>query len=292
MAIYFEGTSTKNKYEVGKDYVGSGGKIMTANKDGSFTNKETGQVSKGSAQNPDVNWYASGSDAAAFWAERKADPVGDAAHSGGSGGGDAPANALIHSGGAPVSAVKVPGPASLGLGGAYLKSVMWSGKDEPPQDNLFWGIHIKANENTTNAELAEARYGDLVSAVWGVGVLGADAAKTAGLWWGGGGSKQTEAAAIKTGQNIWGGLNWLLDEREKYIANDEVRKAHLGDIEDAWDARMEYQQENALQGGDWTAIQSVLDENEKIAAGKAANFNVYSNVPGIGEALQSVWKGW
>lgn len=195
MALYFTGTSTGKKYEVGQDYKTGTGAIMTAQPDGSFVkkgnfvaytdqgrpvydNSGAGQVSPGSSGNRDVEWFASGGEAAAYRAAGGYSAPG-AAMGGGSPTLPAPA--------APQGTIQVPPPQRSAAAvtaanrGAFLGAFnqasyigpfnysyldktrpnnAWSGEQLPPQDMLVGGFHLQANPNWSNGEVVEMLFGD------------------------------------------------------------------------------------------------------------------------------------
>lgn len=183
MAKYFEGTSTKEKYEVGETYSNSRGDFR-ANEDGSFTklgnvvgktdagktirDNSGGQVSRGSAGNPDVKWYASGGDR-----------VGPNKQTSGittSLGRDSDNGPAYDQAGQLVTQVNNPARmrAAGGFTGAAVRTAAWSGDQTEPQDLLIGGNHMVANPNYSNADLAEIRYSDIGGNLIGLLNLGAD----------------------------------------------------------------------------------------------------------------------
>lgn len=185
MAISFTGTSTGNQYTVGQQY-SMGGHSYTAQADGSFRRDDRpgggyqsgSEMLAGSSGNLDVTWTASGGDSLREHFQSLGYPVQAAASSGSERSENPGTSAAISAGSVPVQNPQVNRNRQT-LGSFVQQAAAgWSGADDPPQDNLFWGVHIRANPNTTNAQMMEDRYGDLVSAVAGVGTLAADAVNT------------------------------------------------------------------------------------------------------------------
>jgi len=193
MAKYFEGTSTKERYQVGNTYSNARGDFR-ANEDGSFTklgnvvgttdagkvvrDNTGGQVSRGSAGNADVNWYASGRD--------RANPQrhGETLITAASLKRDSRGNIEYDRDGNAVTMTAQPRPRSTGFGGAAvqqaafsgarLRAEGWSGDMTEPQDLWFAGDHMRANPKFSNADLAEIRYSDIGGNIFGVANIGAD----------------------------------------------------------------------------------------------------------------------
>lgn len=187
MAKYFEGTSTGNRYEVGRDYKTGDGRVMTANSDGSFTQKGhyvgttdagktitddrgRGNTSRGSFGNPDVSWYASGRDRAN---PNQHGATGIIAYSQGKDGSYA---AERDGEGHVVTQAQNPARmrAAGGYTGAAVRTAAWSGDQTEPQDLLLGGNHMKASPKWSNADLAEIRYSDIGGNLIGLMNLGAD----------------------------------------------------------------------------------------------------------------------
>lgn len=193
MALYFEGTSTGNRYEVGKTYE-MGGREYTAQADGSFVREgsrtgfttDSGRVVRendgghslvGSSQDPTVRWYASGADSLSATRHSPGSAVSLAGASARSA--DTGIAAAAAQGGGTV--YRIPSPSAARFNAAaqdYVRSAAWSGKDDPPQDQLFAGLHLRATPTFTNAELGEARYSDFMSSVIGIPIFGADIGNT------------------------------------------------------------------------------------------------------------------
>lgn len=194
MARFFEGTSTGNRYEVGRSYE-MNGSSYTAQADGSFRKEGNyafttdqgrdvydnsgGRVLQGSAGNPDVNWYATGSDSLGTgWTS-----PGTAVTLTGAEGSkvtEAPQKSSGVSDGMVPMANPTLAARYAAASSGFARTAAWSGKDDPGQDNLLFGFHLQANPRTTNAELFEARYGDFGSSVIGIGVLADDLMWSAG----------------------------------------------------------------------------------------------------------------
>jgi len=246
MALYFEGTSTGNRYEVGKTYE-MNGREYTAQPDGSFVREGTrtgfttdsgsivrendgGHSLVGSSRDPSVRWFASGSDSLVSGRYSPGSGVSLAGGSSRSGDPDAvfrAANGMVQ--------VRAPLADARYRAAAvdYVRTAAWSGKDEPPQDNLFFGAHIRANPRSTNAELFEARYGDFGSSIIGLGVLADD------MWYTGSaylsdprthkaaaqGARNAGEAAIGALMSGWDNLRaWGATEQAKEQREAEIAK--------------------------------------------------------------------
>jgi len=276
MALYFEGTSTGNKYEVGKTYE-MGGREYTAQSDGSFVREGTrtgfttdsgkvvrendgGHRTVGSSESGDVAWYASGSDAAANRTLSPGQSVQGASLSGTTGG----------NGGPPSGAVRVGNNAVARFfaasGGGYAARAAWSGKDDPAQDNLMAGFHIRANPKWTNAALQEERYGEFGSELIGLGILASDIGYTARINWDeyttprGGKPSAAAGAAEDLGNKfvntVLSGMT-MVEEWGKQNARREAISAQIGrQLDEAYQARDE------LQAAEWERIRPrTFDEN-------------------------------
>lgn len=297
MARYFSGTSTGTKYEVGKDYVTGDGRVLKAQADGTFQKQGNlvgytdqgkpvvddvgrGATSRGSYGNPDVEWYASGSDAAAYRA---------------AGGYSAPGQVMAGSE-APTGAVAVPpptqspvkatqanrgafnlvfnAPEAFRAGGVqhpYLKmqrdNYAWSGEDLPPQDMVIGGLHLRANPKWSNGEVVEMLFGDneVVSTLYSVFHVPAVAGYNARLW------------ANENGWNDGKGASQAIERafQPQALADtfmgavDSIRKNHqpydqaYDELMDAYDLRDELTRVEARKAGDWTAIDGVWDREER-----------------------------
>lgn len=189
MATYFSGTSTGNKYEVGRDYKTGDGRVMTANGDGSFTQKGhyvgttdagrtivddrgRGNTSRGSYGNPDVDWYSDsrGSSSTGNRGLVAGGSISDAGRSGKAG----------TSAQGPGETVRVQNPYSASQGGNLRTSRVaaaahgvpllrtWSGLDDPAQDLKIAGHHIMASPRSSNMAMVEERKGDpeFLSPAW------------------------------------------------------------------------------------------------------------------------------
>lgn len=295
MALYFQGTATKNNYQVGQTYSTANGPVV-AQKDGSFKNLNTGKVSAGSS-GKDVLWSATGSDASAFFNDAgrkdmvasvsKGSNVTVTASPNGKGGysvvnasvAESPVQPGKASGSLPAKAVPISAPVitaanrgafKAALGAALPSSIMWdrppgqwSGKDDPVQDLLFGGYHIMANPKNSNAELAEARYAEIGSEVFGLANLGADfgynvnKALNGGtyrpyLTWGDvasiGSSGYSDGVTFLKGGGIQSALMSFADNLNAYNGKASAAKAEnawevkneMAGFHDAWDARLDY----------------------------------------------------
>lgn len=272
MAVYFEGTSTKNRYEVGQAYTNSRGGISVAQPDGTFRDLGSGQVSRGSYGNPDVNWYASGSDSVArpaFYTDQgRAVYTRDAHSPTNVVGGAQSAGALIAPGAGFGSDGSVPitRQATHGNRGAFIRDWAFSGKSEPVQDAIFGGFHWVANPKFDNGEWTEVRYGDseLISTAVGIGIFGADIGfNAARLVWGDNVQNMSpkdrwdnlvERAAVAApdlGNSMMeigfgavaGARNWAAKNAMVEEAMDRGRAS----VNDAWDYREQLQAEEAAK---------------------------------------------
>jgi len=263
MAVWFEGTSTKNTYKAGDRYETSRG-VVEAQKDGSFKNVSTGQVSRGSSQSASANFYASGSDIALFTGGGKSDSVArkaaqKAAQNGGSergsSSGASPGGTSVAGGGERVRVMSPTLSAMWADRGNYIRSSAWSGKDDPAQDNLLGGRHWQASPYWTNAELFEARYGEVGETLIGLAVLGADIGWNARrAIWGENhqnvniGDEMQRAIvnqftpeSTERHLDMFGG--WVADIRG-WAADNAAKERRLEELQaefdSAWDARLDY----------------------------------------------------
>lgn len=185
--MWFTGTSTGNRYNVGQSY-SMAGDVYTARADGTFQNERTGRATVGSS--------------------REVAAAGLSGLTGGGPGNSRVATAPVASqqvrqavarqGESPSSAAvkAVPngaqsGGASANLAGARAADVAEARArreqysnlrlaDLPPrkfpksEQQLYLGTYAVPHINVSDGGVAEERYGDLGGAIWGVGVLGAD----------------------------------------------------------------------------------------------------------------------
>jgi len=253
MALFFSGTSTGNRYEVGRGYTMNGSTYI-AQSDGSFRKEGAvvgttdqgrvirdnsgGQVLQGSAGNSSVDWYASGKDI----------PKASAGK-----------GSVVSQSAAPTSAgeavQKIASPqkqATAANRGAFVRDASsWSGKDEPPQDNIIAGQHWRASPRWTNAELFEARYGEVGETLIGLAVLGADIGYNARIAWDEQFTPKNQkvmAGAIEDAGDAALGLFFSALETVTSAANDrkafeQRRDAAVSSAMDALDARLELQAE-------------------------------------------------
>lgn len=278
MAKYFTGTSTGNRYEVGKDYKTGDGRVMTANEDGSFTKKGNyvgttdagkvvtdnsgrGSVSRGSYGNPNVEWYASGADAVSYTSgDRRTSATAQSL-----GGGTINTDSGL--------AVRVPSPTQERQNrGAFIADLpgwnagrditQWSGKDDPAQDNLIGGWHLRASPRWSNAELFEARYGEVGETLIGLAVLGADIGYNARIAWDKNGPETVRSLSRNVnnalqpdsvGDAINGAHQWLTTWADENKARENERAANVADVMDVFD----YKQE--LQKAEWDRIHTVVN---------------------------------
>ncbi|UYD39171.1 MAG: hypothetical protein [Wigfec virus K19_56] len=193
MARYFSGTSTGNKYEVGRDYVTGDGRVMTAQADGSFVkqgnlvgytdggravtdNEGRGARSVGSAGNPDVEWYQDrGTSSAHYSAPAAGQSVASAAARGSTYAAESPRASNSGAGvmriANPSSGVLAGRVAAAAAGGGFLRTgriAPWSGLDDPEQHYQVAGIHMVASPRSSNMAMVEERQGDaeFLSPAW------------------------------------------------------------------------------------------------------------------------------
>lgn len=265
MAVYFTGTSTKETYKAGQKFETSRGTV-TAQKDGTFRNDATGQRSVGSSRDPNVKWAASGSDVALFTRGGSSDKAAQKAAQNGSriqtsggaslGTGPQGSAAGITSDGAAVR-VANPTAAQIWFGAnrvGLTRLSGWSGKDDPGQDLLVSGFQWQAHPRWSNLELAEARYGDseLFQTLGFLATFGADLGWNARrVVWGEnhqninvGNEVQNGIAAAVAPEAVAGTWNnWVSDIRgwaADNKAREDAAKAARLELDDAWDARLEY----------------------------------------------------
>lgn len=290
MATYFAGTSTGKKYEVGRDYKTGDGRVMTANSDGSFTQKGhyvgttdagrtivddrgRGNSSRGSFGNPDVEWFSDSrgsSDSA-----NRGVAAGSVAQAGGSSKGSV---AVSQSDGT----VKVQNPYSASQGGNLRVSRVaaaahgiglapfgpgriapWSGLDDPEQHFMVGGWQMKASPRSSNMAMVEERWGDaeFLSPAWVASwAISADdmveniairAYGTEKTW-----DREHRATVQKQFvDNAFAGALNAADEWVQNVRRDNaIAAAAKAEIEDAYAARDSIMQQEALKAGDWTAI--------------------------------------
>lgn len=261
MAVKFTGTATGKEYEVGKNYKTPDGKTYQAQADGSFApvGKTTGPSLKGSMGNPDVEWTASGADRLAVKNVAPGQNIVVAAM-----GGVLPPGATKPAAKPPTAQTEAVTPAhQAGKATAGAKTVInaakWSGKDDPAQDNLLAGIHIQANPKQTNAELWEARYGDVVSAAIGIVTLGQDIGYTlANKVFGEGATSQQKlemtanavsdlgTQAVMGGGAMWDAVANAAADRKEWERN---RNMERHEFDSAWDLREIMQYDEAVKAG-------------------------------------------
>lgn len=304
MAVYFTGTSTGNKYEVGKSYQTGDGRVLTAQADGSFMKEgnligytdagkpmieRTGYnaYSVGSSQDRSTDWFADGKDAAAYTSQYRGSATSDAA-SGGS-----PTLAPATQG--PAGSVRIPGPgtssvatfanrgafnAANGKDHPYIDmrrdNYAWSGKDDPSQDIKLGGYHARLPPTWSNGEVIEMAFGDneVISTLYGMALIGATIGYNGRIianehgWDNGKGAARAVANALSPG-SVGDAWDASMRARDNYVARDNADKAYVAGELDAWDARMELTQTEALKAGDWTAIPGVIAANEQRARNEA-----------------------
>lgn len=291
MATFFSGTSTGNKYEVGRDYKTGDGRVMTANSDGSFTQKGRvvgttdagrtivddrgrGNTSRGSYGNPDVDWYTDsrGSSSTANRGVAQGGSISDAVRSGKAG----------STAQAPGETVRVQNPYTASQGGNLRTSRVaaaahgiglapfgpgriapWSGLDDPEQHYMVAGWHMKASPRSSNMAMVEERQGDaeFLSPAWVASwAIAADdmveniairAYGTEKTW-----DREHRAGVQKAFvDNAFAGTLNAADEWVQKVRRDNaIAAAARAEIEDAYAARDAILQQEALKAGDWTAI--------------------------------------
>lgn len=290
MARYFEGANTGTRYEVGKSYVTGDGRVVTAQPDGSFAkegnlvgytdagrpivdNAGRGAVSAGSRGNVDVNWYASGQDAAAYRAAGGYSPAANAAHGGSSG----PEGSVQVAGPAVATAANrgayKSSPAAAVFAGSYLNLTRdnnaWSGEELPPQDMVLGGWHLRANPKWSNGEVVEMLFGDneLVSTMYSLFHVPATFGYNARImanengWDDGKGVSraierglQPDVVGDFIGNAVNGARTWAADNKAR---EDAVAAAYA----DALDVE-NYKQE--LQKQEWDRVHEVLNPRSPV----------------------------
>lgn len=270
MAVYFTGTNTGKTYKDGQKFETSRGTV-TAQKDGTFRNDATGQVSVGSSRDPNVKWAASGSDIARFTGGAAGEKAAQkAAQNGSRVVGETPTTVRSPSGVVPTgvsggvrgltsdaAAVRVMNPTAAQIWAgraAFTRKASWSGKDDPGQDLMWSGFQWQAHPGWTNMELAEARYGDseLFQTLGFLATIGADIGWNARrAVWGEnhqsvnvGNEVQKAVAAAVQPEAVAGTWNaWVSDVRG-WAAENKAREESDAQIQfeldDAWDARLSY----------------------------------------------------
>lgn len=270
MAVYYTGTSTGTTYKDGQKFETARGTV-TAQKDGTFRNDKTGQISVGSSRDPNVKWAASGDDIRLFTGGSAGDKAAQKAAQNGSRivGSDA---AMVRSpsgvlptgvaGGAggltsDTAAVRVMNPTAAQIWAgraAFTRKAGWSGKDDPGQDLMWSGFQWQSHPGWTNMELAEARYGDseLFQTLGFLATFGADIGWNArrAVW----GEKhqnvnvgeevQKAIAAAANPEVVAGSWNGWVSDIRGWAANNKAREERDAkirlELDDAWDARLEY----------------------------------------------------
>lgn len=285
MARYFEGTNTGNRYEVGKSYVTGDGRVLTAQPDGSFAkegnfvgytdagkpivdNAGRGAVSAGSRGAYDVNWYASGEDAAAYRAAGGYSPAAYAAQ----GGTVSPDGAVQVVGSVPATianrGARRGSAAAAAFAGSYLNLTRdnnaWSGEELPPQDMVLGGWHLRANPKWSNGEVVEMLFGDneLVSTLYSVfhvpATFGYNARVMANEngWDDGRGASRAIERALQPdvvgdflGNAVNGARSWAATNKQREDAAAAVYAAAM----DAQDARDEYEK------AEWDRMHTVVN---------------------------------
>lgn len=282
MAVYFEGTSTGNRYEVGKTYE-MGGREYTAQSDGSFVREgsragfstDSGRVVRendgghrvtGSSQDGGVRWFVSGADASA---SGRYSPGAAIASAGGSSR-DSEGGIVADPNGGVM--YRMPAPSAARFRAAaqdYVRQAAWSGKDDPPQDLLFGGMHLRAHSGYTNAELSEARYSDFMSSVIGIPIFGADIGNTLahrmGSEYYGSGRPGVELA-----QHRLGALSRIADDKAR-----DAGEAALGGMMSLWDGLREWgaaeqakERREAMVDAELRDVWGLRDELEAAEAAK------------------------
>lgn len=290
MATYFSGTSTGNKYEVGRDYKTGDGRVMTANSDGSFTQKGRvvgttdagrtivddrgrGNTSRGSYGNPDVEWYSDsrGGSTGANRGLAQGASLSDAGRSGKAGTSAQTADGTVRvqnpyttSQGGNLRVSRVAAAAhgvGFGFGGGRIAP--WSGLDDPEQHYMVAGFHMKASPRSSNMAMVEERQGDaeFLSPAWFAswGIAADDYVENIAIraygsektW-----DREHRASVQKEFvQNAFAGtLDWADEQIQKVRRDNAIAAAAKAQVEDAYAARDAILQQEALKAGDWTAI--------------------------------------
>lgn len=205
MATYFTGTSTGNRYEVGRTYEMNGAGY-TAQIDGSFRKEgnivgrtDSGRVvydsvgrgtyTQGSYGNPDTSWSQSGGKAPAR-SSRSFNTGASIANAGGAGAATTQASAARTAASRAAHTTQPGGPVAVAnpsrgtafaaarvaaAGGAGYaqyhgpgRFVEWSGIDDPPQHVMIMGHQVVASPRSSNMAMIEERYGDaeFLSPAW------------------------------------------------------------------------------------------------------------------------------
>lgn len=285
MALYFEGTSTKDRYEVGKHYTTSHG-VVQAQADGSFRDVSSGAVSRGSYGNPNVGWYATGADQVAtpafytdqgraIYANHAYAPSNAVANTLGGGGrqGGGAGGGQSEDGFAPGAALRVSAPITAGNRGAFIRDWAFSGKDDPIQDAVIAGRHWAGNPMYSNLSWIEERYGDseLITEIASLALLGSDIGfNAARAVWGDNVQnmspaqrgdvlvKRAAASAEDVGNSVFeigfgvveAARNWAAENK----ANEERQARAVQTVNDAWDYREHLQAIEGQKAGDFSVL--------------------------------------
>lgn len=264
MALYFEGTSTGKRYEVGQPYE-MNGKRYIAQADGSFQREgavvartEAGKVVretvneprlKGSSGNTRVRWFADGKEAVAFGGGSKGGLVGSTGN-----GQELSRTNSVKPGTVAKNTMFSPGNLGRNVN-------EWSGKDDPPQDNLFGGVWWRANPKYTNAAMFEERYGEVGEVLIGLGVLGADIGYNARLAYDASNLPKNQKdlalvaqdagdAAVRGVFSLWDTITNAANDRRSF---EERRDRRVAEEMDAIDYRLQ------LQGDEWNKQFTVVN---------------------------------
>lgn len=284
MALYFEGTSTKARYEVGQHYTTAHG-VVQAQADGSFRDLSTGQVSRGSYGNPSVDWYATGRDAVAspafytdagraVYTQHAYSPSNAVANTvGGSRGGGGVGGGNTDEGFTPGAALRVSAPITAANRGAFIRDWAFSGKDDPVQDAVMFGRHWAANPRMTNGSWIEERMGDseILQEIYGLAVFGSDLGfNAARAVWGDNVQNMSPAQrgdvlvkrAASSAEDVGSALfdigfgavsaarNWAAENK----AEEDRQARAVRTVNDAWDYRLHMQGVEAQKAGDYSAL--------------------------------------
>lgn len=283
MARYFEGTSTGNRYEVGRDYVTGDGRVMTAQADGSFSkvgnlvghteqgkpvvdNEGRGSRSVGSAGNPDVQWWQDSGTTSAQHSAPAATQSVAAAASRGSTYAEAPREFVSNSGAGvmrianPSSGVLSGRVAAAGSGvgfGTLGRIAPWSGLDDPEQHYQVAGIHMVASPRSSNMAMVEERQGDaeFLSPAWFAswGIAADDYVHNVSLRaYGPNHQNREHRAAVQKaaiedfGESV---LNWATTSVAGIRSSAAANAAAMATVQDAYNYRDELEAREALKAG-------------------------------------------
>jgi len=174
------------------------------------------------------------------------------------------------------------GPASKATGAVtgVFSGAFGNAMANKPMDLAFGGFDWLAKPNTSNAEDGETRYGDLVSAIHGIAVLGQDVGHNAARMYfgpkydqlspgqrlailGNDGQARTKAAAEASGkfalEAMFGGFAAIEDWGRRNKALEEAAARGAAESDAAWDLRQQLQEIESRKAGDWGYVGSYLN---------------------------------